>query len=81
MATKKKTAAKRAAPAAKKKAPTASGPLTVAQARAMVQTAPEPAAKRHALPKADMQRHRAAAASQTSPPTRHRPRWLSSGAS
>ena len=49
MATKtaaKKTATKRAAPAAKKKAAAASGPLTVAQARAIVQVAPEPAAKK-----------------------------------
>jgi hypothetical protein len=44
MATKKTTA--RSAIAAKKKAPAASGPLTVAQARAMVQAAPEPAAKK-----------------------------------
>ena len=49
MATKKaakKTATKRAAPAVKKKAAAASGPLTVAQARAMVQATPEPAAKK-----------------------------------
>lgn len=42
----KKAATKRAAPAAKKKAAAAAGPLTVTQARAMVQTAPEPAAKK-----------------------------------
>jgi hypothetical protein len=50
MATTKTT--KRSSPAAKKKAPAANGPLTVAQARAMVQAKPEPAAKKSRAPKA-----------------------------
>lgn len=46
------TAKKRSTPAAKKKGTAASGPLTVAQARAVVQAKPEPAAKKARAPKA-----------------------------